>query len=79
MVAGDIDLVIVPGVAFDRHGYRLGRGGGHYDAWLVQVKAPRLGLAFAVQIVEAVPGADYDQTVDWIVTEREVINCEGRK
>jgi 5-formyltetrahydrofolate cyclo-ligase len=71
----EIDLVVVPGVAFDRTGHRLGLGGGFYDRWLPSVSAPRLGLALSLQVVERVPHTGRDQRVDWIVTESDAIDC----
>jgi 5-formyltetrahydrofolate cyclo-ligase len=65
------DLVLVPGVAFDRRGGRLGRGGGHYDrAFAASGVGPlRVGLAFSFQIVPSVPTDDRDRFVDGVVTE----------
>ena len=63
---------VVPGVAFDREGRRLGRGGGHYDRALAAGEARgalRVGLAYEAQVVEAVPVAPHDQPVDVVVTE----------
>ena len=72
---GPEDLVLVPGVAFDRQGGRLGRGRGCYDRSLVgSAGSPLLiGLAFAFQIVEAVPVAPHDRRMDVVVTEREFV------
>ncbi len=71
-----IDVAIVPGVAFDRRGGRLGRGGGFYDRCLV-TRAGLLtcGLAFATQVVERVPMQDGDQRVKWLATEAGVERC----
>ena len=69
------DVVVVPGVAFDRAGGRLGRGRGYYDrAFPVgEADAPRLvGFAYAVQLVEHVPCDSRDRRVDAIVTEEGV-------
>jgi 5-formyltetrahydrofolate cyclo-ligase len=70
-----IDAVITPGLAFDRRGARLGYGGGYYDRYLARLEAhaARIGIAFAEQVVEAVPDDELDQPVDLIVTDREVI------
>jgi 5-formyltetrahydrofolate cyclo-ligase len=68
-------LVIVPGLAFDRQGHRLGYGAGYYDHFLAEISAPKIALAFAAQIVEEVPAAAHDQRVDFVVTENEVIVC----
>ena len=71
------DILLVPLLAFDRLGYRLGYGGGFYDRTLERLRANgrrvAVGIAFAGQEVEAVPVSAYDQPLDWIVTEREAI------
>lgn len=76
--AEEIDLVIVPGVAFDRDGHRVGRGGGFYDRWLPRVRGCRIGLAFECQLVDRVAAEAHDQQVDMIVTEERIIRCAGR-
>jgi 5-formyltetrahydrofolate cyclo-ligase len=70
------DLVLAPGVAFDRRGGRLGRGIGAYDRVLAERPRPIcFGLAFAFQLVEAVPLAPHDQRVDAVVTELELVRA----
>jgi len=70
------DLIITPGMAFDRSGSRLGHGGGSYDRLLVEAPAAaRVGLALERQIVETVPVEDHDQGVDIIVTEKSIYRC----
>ena len=73
----DPDLLLVPLAAFDRRGYRLGYGGGFYDAALARLRAggtiTAVGWAFAAQEVEAIPAEPHDARLDWIVTEREAI------
>jgi len=76
VLEAEIDLVVVPGVAFDRTGQRLGLGGGFYDRWLASVQAPTVGLAFSLQVVERVPHTERDHGVDRIVTENDVIDCQ---
>ena len=72
--AQDVDVVIVPGVAFDRRGGRVGYGGGFYDRLLSRApSAPAVAVAFAVQVVDEVPQGRSDSRVDVIVTEDEVI------
>ena len=71
----EIDLVVVPGVAFDLHGNRLGRGKGFYDAFLNTVGCPRVGVAFEQQIVSSLPVEPHDERVDKLVTERMVVDC----
>jgi 5-formyltetrahydrofolate cyclo-ligase len=69
----EIDVVLVPAVAFDRRGARVGYGGGYYDRFLPGVpQAARVGVAFACQIVQEIPADPYDVTVDAIVTETEI-------
>lgn len=78
---GDIDWVLVPGVAFDAHGHRLGYGGGYYDR-LLPLLAPevaRVAGAFDLQIVDAVPHAAHDLPVDAIVTESRHIAARSGK
>jgi len=72
----ELDLVVVPGVAFDASGHRLGRGGGHYDATLALLPASvvRIGLAFELQVVPEVPSEAHDAPVDAIVTERRLVS-----
>ena len=69
------DLVLVPGVAFDRRGGRLGRGRGHYDrAFPPATAAPvLLGVAFSFQLVDAVPAGPFDRRVDGIVSEVGIV------
>jgi 5-formyltetrahydrofolate cyclo-ligase len=77
---GEVDVVVTPGLGFDRRGHRLGYGGGHYDRYLERMseRALRVGVAFSVQIVRHVPVEPNDQPVDVVVTDTEVINCRTR-
>ena len=70
-----IDWALVPGVAFDAAGRRLGYGGGYYDRLLPLMRpdAPRIAGAFDVQIVERVPAAPHDLRVDTVVTPTRVL------
>ncbi|NDE91021.1 MAG: 5-formyltetrahydrofolate cyclo-ligase [Alphaproteobacteria bacterium] len=71
------DLLLCPMLAFDRKGGRLGYGGGYYDATLQSLRKQKhiiaVGIAYAVQEVEAVPLGTYDEKMDVILTEKEVI------
>ncbi len=71
----EIDMVLVPGVAFDRCGRRLGQGGGYYDWFLSQTDIISIGLSFEFQLVKKIPVESHDQSVDFIVTEKQVIRC----
>ena len=71
-----IDLIIMPGIAFDCQGNRIGHGMGYYDRLLKKkMNAHRLGLAFEFQIVENIPTEPHDIKVEKIVTEKRIITC----
>ena len=75
----NIDLVLVPGIAFDKEGHRIGYGLGHYDRFLRKVpKAVKIGLCFDFQLVDKVPREEHDVAVDFIVTDKEVIECRKK-
>jgi 5-formyltetrahydrofolate cyclo-ligase len=63
-----IDLVVVPGVAFDRNGNRLGRGKGYYDRLLPLINAPKIGICFPFQLVDMIPTEAHDIRMDKIIT-----------
>ena len=63
-----LDLVLVPGLAFDLSGRRLGRGKGYYDRLLAQVSGTKCGVAYDFQIVPEVPADSHDEKLDWILT-----------
>jgi 5-formyltetrahydrofolate cyclo-ligase len=71
MALAEFDLVLVPGLAFDGFGARLGRGGGFYDRLLAEKPATTiaLGMAFAFQIVPAIPLAQHDAKMDVVLTD----------
>ncbi|MBP2227021.1 5-formyltetrahydrofolate cyclo-ligase [Azospirillum agricola] len=74
-------VLLVPLLAFDRGGHRLGYGAGYYDRTLDVLRAAgpvlAVGVAFAAQEVATVPSADHDERLDWIVTERETLRIGG--
>lgn len=71
--AGALNLILVPGIAFDRTGNRLGRGGGFYDRLLAEYPgATAIGLCFDFQLVDSLPVEPHDRPVNWIVTESQV-------
>lgn len=74
-VASRADIALVPGVAFDAKGNRLGHGKGYYDRLLSRVPAFKVGVAFDAQLVDAVPVEPHDVRMDLIVTESRVIRC----
>lgn len=75
LIAPDkIDLIIVPGVAFDKAGHRLGMGGGFYDRFMLRAsRAVRAALAYDCQLLAAVPAEVHDLIVDYIITEKQNI------
>lgn len=67
---GDIDLILVPGVGFDKRGNRLGRGGGYYDKFITRLgrKTLLVGVGYDFQLVEEVPANRWDKRLDYVVT-----------
>ena len=73
-----IDLIVVPGLAFDESGYRIGYGGGYYDRFLARCpQALSVGLAYEMQILESVSPAAWDIPVHHVITEDRAILCCG--
>ncbi len=78
----ELDLIIVPGVAFDPSGNRIGRGKGYYDRFLFRVRelnkeAQIMSLAYQSQIVDTIPSQKHDIKVNKIITEEKTISCES--
>ena len=71
----EIDLVLVPGIAFDKSGGRIGFGKGYYDRFLSKTKAVKVGFCYEFQIVENAYSEKHDVSVDYIVTEKEMYKC----
>ena len=73
------DVLLVPLLAFDREGFRLGYGGGFYDRTLEKLRAIKkvtaIGIAYAGQEMDTVPRDGFDQRLDWIMTEKETFKC----
>jgi 5-formyltetrahydrofolate cyclo-ligase len=76
----EIDVVIVPGVAFDERGNRLGFGRGFYDKFLRRLseRVSFVALAFELQVVRRLPSQSHDVAVDYIITEKRIIKCKPR-
>ncbi len=91
----ELDLIIVPGVAFDPAGGRIGYGGGFYDRFLAEMQqtpgrqkpgapasrqpVPLVALAFELQVLERVAREPHDFLIDWIVTEERLIDCRQQR
>ena len=75
----EIDAAVIPGSVFDARGGRLGYGGGYYDRFLVNdaPQARRIGFAFELQVVDAVPVEPHDQPLDILITEERIVNTRG--
>ena len=71
-----IDLIVVPGLAFDRRGYRIGWGGGYYDRFLAQVQAVKIGLCYDALVLDCIPGEPHDVPVDMVVAETAIYQGE---
>lgn len=69
----EIDLIIVPAVAFDRNGNRLGRGKGYYDRLLRNAGCKKIGVAYDCQLLDRIPAEPHDVPMDIIVTDKEII------
>ncbi len=72
-----VDLIAVPGVAFDRAGNRLGRGGGYYDRLLNGFSGVAAAVTFDFQILTKVPAEMHDKPVDHLVTERTIVDVDN--
>ena len=71
-----LELILVPGVAFDLHGHRLGRGRGYYDRLLPEISGIKCGVAFDEQIVEMVPAGRHDVRMDFVLTPTRYVKME---
>ena len=73
------DMLFVPLAAFDRRGHRIGYGAGHYDCTLAQLRRKKpvlaIGIGYATQEIAQVPEDVHDQRLDFVLTERELIDC----
>ncbi|MBP2078189.1 5-formyltetrahydrofolate cyclo-ligase [Oceanobacillus polygoni] len=70
-----IDLLIVPGILFDRSGYRIGFGGGYYDRFLVDFNQKTASLCSGDQLVDQIPKEKYDLPVQYVITNKEIIHA----
>jgi 5-formyltetrahydrofolate cyclo-ligase len=75
-----LNLVMVPGVAFDRRGARMGHGKGYYDKLLEHARpdTPLVALAFECQLFDEIPTAEHDVFMDKIITEKAIYPGRGR-
>jgi 5-formyltetrahydrofolate cyclo-ligase len=78
----DPDILLVPLACFDRSGHRIGYGAGYFDKTIRALRAKKtvtaVGLAFAAQEIDWVPATDFDERLDLVLTEREIIDLRGQ-
>ena len=72
------DMILVPGLAFDQSGVRLGRGGGYYDRLLTDFEGLRVGVCFEESVFERIPSESHDACMDFLITPSGIIFCGTR-
>lgn len=75
----DIEVIVVPGVAYDRNGNRLGRGKGFYDRLLENYKGYKIGVGYPFQVLESLPVDEHDVKMDMVISSDECIVLRGDK
>ncbi|SEF90380.1 5-formyltetrahydrofolate cyclo-ligase [Caloramator fervidus] len=75
----DIDIVIVPGVAFSKDGFRLGYGAGYYDRFLCDYKGLKIGICYSFQLLDDVFQQEHDVIMNCIITEEQIIEVKDFK
>lgn len=74
----EIELIVVPAVAYDRYGNRLGRGKGFYDRLLASTKATKVGVGYEFQLVENIPVEPHDVKMDIIITQNSIFRIQAK-
>lgn len=74
-----IELALIPGIAFSKDGHRIGYGKGFYDRLLKKTRCPKIGVAYDFQIVNNIRGELHDTPMDCIITEKRIIKCQQVK
>lgn len=69
----EIELVVVPAVAYDRRGNRLGRGKGFYDRFLASTKATKIGVGYEFQLLDEIPAEAHDVPMDMVITQNTTV------
>ena len=77
LVPTEHDLMIVPGLAFDVHGYRVGQGGGYYDRYLAEHRCMTVGVCRSCFMIDRAPREWNDLPVDYVITEKELYVCKN--
>jgi len=72
---GEVDLIVLPGVAFDKECYRLGRGRGFYDQWLLALPGLKIGVGFDHQLLDLVPREPHDVQLDGVIVPSRCVGA----
>ncbi len=70
----DIDIALIPGIAFDKSGSRIGFGKGYYDRFLLEFKGIKAGICYDFQVLDEIPSSEHDIKMDMIITEKRIYN-----
>jgi len=73
----EIQLVLTPGLAFDRSGWRLGYGGGYFDRFLKDFGGVSVGVVYRDLLLNTIPHGRYDIPMSWLVTEDGIVKVDG--
>lgn len=73
---GEVDVILVPGIAFDRSGSRIGFGKGCYDRLLTNTYSVKVGFCYEFQLCDKIPSEEHDIKMTYIITENGIINCK---
>ncbi len=71
----DLNIILVPGILFDRRGHRIGYGHGHFDRLLKDTAALKIGIAYEFQITNTIPNEPHDEAMNIIITEKNILHC----
>ena len=74
-IDSDFDLIVLPGIAFDKVGNRIGYGGGYYDKYLsvLECRINKVALAYGFQVIDDIEVEKHDIKVDYVITDNEII------
>ena len=77
-VSPQFDIILVPGIAFDRNGNRMGFGKGFYDRFLMEGSGIKIGICYEFQLFDKIPISEYDVPVDIVITEENITSIKKR-
>ncbi len=73
----DMDVIFVPGLAFDRSGGRMGFGKGYYDKFLKRCRGTKVGICYDFQLFDSIPTEEHDIPMDYIITDKEILEVKA--